>query len=399
MKKYPGLYPSGGNERKYVDSHAAVVRDPEVLLQNWLQPIKTGPLTGLSPSIESKSEAEKFIMWLNSRKEYASNTIYTFVLEFRRFAAFLATKGKGVRDFNIEDYIEFLSISKADVKTVTAIRLYVRFLYDLTGDMRYKQLLEKIKTPQPKRRLPETLTREQVEKLLEECGRESLELKVLVALVYETGARVGEILQLKCKDVVFDDHGARISLRRSKSQPRVLRVVLYAHLLAQYMDLMRPGPEDPIFAYDYNYYLKHLTRAWKRAGLPKVRRKFHVLRHTRATELLRARVFTEKEMMLWFGWRTRDMIDVYSHITMEDVERAYLAAVKSETIPTPQPPKPVECTRCKAANPPDAQFCYRCGLPLKLEREGVKAELQLSELLREVEELKRLLLLKKEKSK
>jgi len=47
-----------------------------------------------------------------------------------------------------------------------------------------------------------------------------------------------------------------------------------------------------------------------RAGLPPIRRKFHVLRHARATELLRARVFTEREMMLWFGWRTREMIDV-----------------------------------------------------------------------------------------
>ncbi|MEM4847616.1 MAG: tyrosine-type recombinase/integrase [Thermosphaera sp.] len=372
-----------------MDGHVSTPRDPETLLQHWLQPIKAGSLAGLAPSEESKSEAEKFLQWLKARKEYASTTLHVILEEFRRFAAFLNSKGRGTRDFTYEDYIEFSS--NVTRKTATALRLYLKFLYDITGDARYKGLLERIKLPRPKRRLPETLTREQVEKLLEECGRESLELKVLVALVYETGARVGEIMRLKGKDVAFDDHGARISLRRSKSQPRVLRVVLYAHLLAQYMDLMRPGPEDPIFTHEYNYYLVHLTRAWERVGLPKVRRKFHILRHTRATELLRARVFTEKEMMLWFGWRTRDMIDVYSHITMEDVERAYLAAVKSETIPTPQPPKPVECPRCKAANPPDARYCYRCGLPLKLEREEVKAELQLSELLREVEELKRLL--------
>ncbi|MEM1909709.1 MAG: tyrosine-type recombinase/integrase [Thermofilaceae archaeon] len=372
-----------------MDSHATVERDPEALLQNWLQPIRAGSLAGLAPSSESKAEAEKFLQWLKARKEYANNTLHVFLEEFRRFAAFLNAKGKGTRDFTYEDYIEFSS--KATRKTATAIRLYLKFLYDITGDARYKGLLEKVKTPRSKQRPPEVLTQEQVQRLLEECGRESLELKVLTAIVYETGARAGEILRLKGKDVVFDEHGARIVIRRSKSQPRVLRVVLFSSLLAQYVDLLKPGPEDPIFTHEYNYYLVHLKRAWERAGLPRVRRKFHILRHTRATELLRARVFTEKEMMLWFGWRTRDMIDVYSHITMEDVERAYLAAVKSETIPTPQPPKPVECPRCKAANPPDARYCYRCGLPLKLEREEVKAELQLSELLREIEELKRML--------
>lgn len=61
--------------------------------------------------------------------------------------------------------------------------------------------------------------------------------------------------------------------------------------------------------------------------------KFHVLRHSRARELLRARMFTGKEMILWFGWRTRGMVDVYSYITMEGAERAYLAAVKGESIP------------------------------------------------------------------
>jgi len=69
-----------------------------------------------------------------------------------------------------------------------------------------------------------------------------------------------------------------------------------------------------------------LTRAWALAELSPIKRKFHVLRHSRATELLKKRVFTEREMMKWFGWKTRKMIDVYSHITMENVEKSYLSA-------------------------------------------------------------------------
>lgn len=64
---------------------------------------------------------------------------------------------------------------------------------------------------------------------------------MLVALVYETGARVGEILRLRGRDVAMDERGARITIRRSKSQARVLRVVMYAPLLAQYLELRSPG--------------------------------------------------------------------------------------------------------------------------------------------------------------
>jgi len=109
VKNHPGLYPSGSSKRKHVDSHATVERDPEALLQNWLQPIKAGSLAGLAPSEESKAEAEKFLQWLKARKEYANNTLHAFLEEFRRFAAFLNSKGRGMRDFTYEDYIEFSS--------------------------------------------------------------------------------------------------------------------------------------------------------------------------------------------------------------------------------------------------------------------------------------------------
>ena len=140
--------------------------------------------------------------------------------------------------------------------------------------------------------------------------------------------------------------------------------MLYASLLAQYLEWRRPGPDDPLFPHEYNTYLRWLREAWRRAGLPPVRRKFHILRHTRATELLKTRVFTEREMMLWFGWRTREMIDVYAKVTMEDVERSYLAAVGKAKLPQEELPRPVQCPRCGSDNLPEARYCQRCAMPL-----------------------------------
>ena len=226
---------------------------------------------------------------------------------------------------------------------------------------------------------------------MEECGREDFELKVLVALIYETGARAGEILRLKGRDIEFDQYGARLWIRRSKSEARVVRVALYANLLAAWLEARKPGSDEPVFTREYNAYLERLSRVWERAGLPPVSRKFHILRATRATELLRGRVFTEREMMLWFGWRTRGMIDVYAKVTMQDAEASYLAAVKGVDLKKEEPPRPRACPRCGSLNPPEASYCLKCAAPLSPEaqRQVSNLELLLQQLLREVEELKR----------
>jgi len=337
------------------------------------------------PPPESKTEAEKFLAWLRARKEYSDNTLHRYLAEFRKLYALAAQMGKQVRELGYEGYLRVRE--RVDAKVP---KLYLKYLYEVTGDESYMKLYSRLRVPNRKQALPEVLTKEQVERLLEECGREGFELKVLVALIYETGARVGEILRLRGRDIEFDERGARLWIRRSKSEPRVLRVALYAQLLATLIDARKPAPDEPIFTYEYNTFLNHLSEAWKRAGLPPAKRKFHVLRHTRATELLKSRVFTEKEMMLWFGWKTRSMIDVYAKVTMADVEQAYLAAVKGIRPEREEAPKARPCPRCGALNPPEAKFCLKCAAPLapEAQKQASNLELMMQQLLAELEELK-----------
>ena len=369
-------------------SHSTIEREPETLLANWFEPVKLRSGEVLPPPPEeSKREAERFLAWLRARRSYSPNTLHRYLVELRKLSCLLAKRGKGLRQLEYEDYLEL----HGALKYPEAVKLYLKFLYEVSGEEKWERLYKRVKVPKAKQRLPEALTREQVEKLLEECGREDLELKVLVALIYETGARAGEILRLKAKDVEFDEHGARLWIRKSKSEARVLRVALYANLLAAWMETRKPKAEEPIFTREYNAYLKRLARAWERAGLPPTSRKFHILRHTRATELLKSRVFSEKEMMLWFGWRTRTMIDVYARVTMEDAEQAYLAAVKGAEVKREEPPKPRGCPRCGALNPPEAKYCLKCAAPLSIEaqKQASNLELLLQQLLAELEELKK----------
>jgi integrase/ribosomal protein L40E len=388
VKKTYGLSETPRRKRG-VDVHSTIERNPETLLKNWLEPIETRAGEVLPPPPpESKREAERFLAWLRARKSYSSNTLHRYLVEFRKLSSLSHAKlGKSVRELGFEDLLEL----GRWIKYPEVVKLWFRCLWEITGEEEYKRLYERLKVPGKRQRLPEALTREQVERLLEECGREDFELKVLVALIYETGARAGEILRLKGRDVEFDQYGARLWIRKSKSEARVVRVALYANLLAAWLEAQKPKPDEPIFTREYNAYLQKLAKVWERAGLPPTSRKFHILRHTRATELLKSRTFTEKEMMLWFGWRTRGMIDVYARVTMEDAERSYLASVKGVEIKKEEPPKPKACPRCGALNPPDASFCLKCAAPLTAEAEKQLSatEIMLQQLLAKLAELEK----------
>ncbi|RLE65665.1 MAG: hypothetical protein DRJ38_03455 [Thermoprotei archaeon] len=301
----------------HVPRHTTIRRNPESLF------VEKGKRRGW---LYYREEARRFLSWLRSRGsrgggEYSNNTLHRYMCEFRKFCEAMHDIGKNPRELDYEIYLKLRS--KETVKFPEVIKLYLKFLYETTEEEKYKKLYEKVRVPVKKSGLVEVLTREQIKRLINACGAVGgLELKTLVAIVYETGARVGEVLSLRRRDIVFDKYGARLFIKVSKSEKRVVRLFLYAKLLLIYLETLGEiGEDELIFRHNYNTLLRRLTEAWRLAELPKIRKKFHVLRHTRATEFLRRRVLTEKEMMIWFGWKTRKMIDVYAKYRMKKLRK------------------------------------------------------------------------------
>ena len=365
--------------------HTTIQRSPETILENWYKPIKlkTGKIKELPPPPGgSKEFAVKFLEWLKSRRDYSPNSLHRYLIALRKILSWLNVHGKSLEEMTYEDYLRMYS-DLNEQKLPENVKLILKYLYELTDDEKYLKLYNKIRVKEKKQTMIDVLNEDQVQRLIEACSKIDFELKVLVEVVYETGARVGEILSLKRKDIEFDEHGAKIYIRRSKSEFRVVRVVLYATDLLKLCE--GKDPEDYIFGYEYNRYLKKLTGVWKLAGLPPIKRKFHVLRHSRATELLRRRIFTEQEMMKWFGWKTRKMIDIYSHITMEDVEESYLSAFYDKTQRRLQVDIKL-CPRCGFSVNENFNFCPRCGQPLSTE-----ASIELLRREDEIEEAKALI--------
>jgi integrase/recombinase XerD len=229
------------------------------------------------------------------------------------------------------------------------------------------------KIPQLKQPDRETRVKEQllmsadIDRLIRGAGTRTERL--LITLLYETGARCGEIANLRIRDLQFDEFSAILALT-GKSGTRKRRVYAAVPDLRQHVNdhPLKDNPEAPLF----------LTHIGTRYGYPAIydmMRKLgqrilkkpihpHQLRHSKAT--LDSRHFTDREMMQLYGWKTPLMVGTYSHLSMRDVDEKDLTLhglkPREETLRPIVNVQP--CPVCKEENAPYSVYCGKCGCVL-----------------------------------
>ncbi len=254
--------------------------------------------------------------------------------------------------------------------------------------------LDDIKPVKPKNSLmPEYLiTSEDFEKML--LNTTSPQMKLIIELLYETGARVSEILDLKIQNIEFNSYGAKLYVK-GKTGQRVIPIVWYARDLRQFL-LVHPNKDKPeynvffiqkngqMLPFEYPNFRKQLGIICKRAGINK-RIHAHLFRHTRMTEL--AKTLPEQTLKQLAGWSgSSKMAEVYIHLSQRDVEDSLLQKVYGIKTTDKEDHNSVKiCPRCKESNPYFSTICQRCGAPLD-EKELIEAEINTSpEKLKEID--------------
>ncbi|MEM4973459.1 MAG: tyrosine-type recombinase/integrase, partial [Candidatus Hadarchaeales archaeon] len=234
------------------------------------------------------------------------------------------------------------------------------------------EFLRVVKEVKSQRELPkDILTPEEVQKLLSAC--ESLRNRALVHVLYDSGARPGEVLGLRIGDVEFDEKGAAIMvrgkvgmrrLRLTESVPDLLRW-LAVHPSKEDPDAwLWPGKGGPLTEERLNDILK---AAALKVGLKK-RIYPRLLRHTRATHMA-ANGLTEHQMRVHFGWSPTSKVPArYVHLSGRDVDEA-LARIYGER----EADNRIFCPRCGLLNLPGSLYCSRCSALLSA-REAVRVE-------------------------
>jgi site-specific recombinase XerD len=228
------------------------------------------------------------------------------------------------------------------------------------------------------------LTREDVDVLLDACRnpRDA----ALIALLWETGARIGELIDLTVGDIEDHQHGRKVVVE-GKTGPRRLVLVESVPYLNRWVN-QHPKPEAdaPLWCklqqgsgeerVSYNYIRqKILQRAAERADLDKPVNPHH-FRHSRASYL--ANHLKEAQLCEWFGWvQGSDLPARYVHLSGRDIDQAYGALHGLEPEDgDEQEESVVSCPRCEELNEPEARFCARCGQALELD---AAAELETAE--------------------
>lgn len=203
---------------------------------------------------------------------------------------------------------ELSAWTKHDYKLALRKYLVFRGKDDLADQIRL--------TPVHQGKLPEELlSLDDVRELLE--GSRRLEDRAFLLSLWESGCRIGELLNLQRKRISFDHLGAVI-LVEGKTGMRRVRLLESAPLLDEWISDRSCTQDERIFGNTYRAYTKRLQVLAHRAGI--VKRIYpHLFRHSRATFL--ASYLTEVQLCVFMGWTIGStMARIYVHLSGADLD-------------------------------------------------------------------------------
>jgi len=276
-----------------------------------------------------------------------------------------------VSELSSKEIDRFLEYASRNSQATLQLRFYCLKKYlEFIGK---ENLLKGIKVPkkqQIKVKASDLLTREDVQSLIEACS--SARGRAFISMLYESGARIGEILNIELKDMEFDSNGVLVEINGKTGKRRIRLVESAGYLRKWVTEIRQKHPkavylwfgEDEFLPSKYAATTKFLRKTAKLAG---IRKKVnpHIFRHSRASEL--AQKLREPQLRAFMGWgASSDMPEVYIHLSGRDVDNAILRArgADIEEIKQVNKFKPVKCPNCRADNIPGTAYCMVCDFPL-----------------------------------
>lgn len=264
----------------------------------------------------------------------AKNTALSYGRDLEKYRAWLSGAGGDLLSASSKEVSGFL---KSEKESGHSVRSYARGLIALRGFYRY--LLRRglialspcadVDIPRMRRRLPEFLTFEEVERLLDAPKTEEilgLRDKAMLETLYATGLRVSELVTLKLNDINLQ--GGYLTAFGKGSKERLVPLGESAMVwLKRYMDeargvLLKGRQNRFLFVTArgtgmtrQNFWVIIKTSAL-RAGVERKKIKPHIIRHSFATHLLEGGADLRMVQMM-LGHADISSTQIYTHITNE----------------------------------------------------------------------------------
>ncbi len=280
----------------------------------------------------------RFLNYLLIDKKYSNNTILTYEDDLNTFLSFCKEEKLELNEIEKEDlknYLVYLKKHYQNEKTIshhiTSLRSFYKFL--LMEKILTKNPISGIELPKLKKTLPHVLSEEEVNQLLDIqiTDKYSARNKAMLELMYATGLRVSELINVKITD--FDMEMALLRTMGKGRKERILPVGEYAMTAIQiYLQHYRDsfcikGPKEYLFLNNHGNkmtrvgFFKNLKKLAKEKGI-KTEFSPHTLRHSFATHLLNygADLRSIQELL---GHSSISTTQIYTHVSNEKIRKNY----------------------------------------------------------------------------
>ena len=178
----------------------------------------------------------EYELYLKVEKKYSINTINTYITNISSFSEFVNKNFKNVEEKDIKKYLIHLNKNNISEKSVankiSSLKSFYKYL--IIEKITSKSPLDKIELPKIKKTLPKALSIEEVNILLNIPLNDKFDYrnKAMIELLYATGLRVSELVNLKLNNINFDQEYLKTMGKGSKE--RIVPIGEYAMYYLKY---------------------------------------------------------------------------------------------------------------------------------------------------------------------
>ena len=280
--------------------------------------------------------------WQNALKDYqfylkierglSKNSIDNYALDLKKLIKFLEENRISASPISINSEIlqQFIyEIAKtvnarSQSRLISGLRSFFNYL--IFEDYRPDNPLELIESPKIGRKLPDTLSEEEIDRIIKAIDLSKTEgerNRAMIETLYGCGLRVSELVNLKISDLFFDEGFIKVTGKGDKQ-----RFVPIVGITQKYINIYRSekrnhlkiqaGFEDTLFL---NRRGKQLTRAMIFTIIKQLAEKIelkknispHTFRHSFATHLLQNNADL-RSIQLMLGHESITTTEIYVHL-------------------------------------------------------------------------------------
>ena len=279
-----------------------------------------------------------YLRYLRVERGLSPNTLEAYERDLNKLMKFAAAREREALTLERADVLDFIRElrqsgleAKSLARTMVTVRNFYKYLI-LDGHIHHDPTVN-IESPKSWQTLPKFLTREEVDLLLEEpdvTTDEGIRDRAMTELLYASGLRVSEMVNLKLSDVDFDA-GLVTCLGKGSKERRVPMGTSAIEWVRRWLPARRrtlgDSPEERLFVtpkgapVTRQMYWRRLVGYGERARLGRITP--HMLRHTFATHLLEHGADL-RSVQIMLGHGDISTTQIYTHVTNERLRETLL---------------------------------------------------------------------------